>query len=166
MTPVSDRVMNLGHFLTQNARRLPDAPALIHGDHVTTWAEMQARVGALAHALTQDYGITEGDRVLVQSANCLQMLETMFACWRIGAVWVPANFRLSPDDLAYLAQSSGAKATFCGAQFPDHAAACAVHIPAIIPIGVSPLGPDHDALIARHMGRMPPEAAMARDDPA
>ena len=143
MTPVSDRVMNLGHFLTQNARRLPDAPALIHGDHVTTWAELQARVGALAHALIHDYGLTIGDRVLVQSANCLQMLETMFACWRIGAVWVPANFRLAPDDLAYLAQSSSAKAMFCGAQFPDH-----------------------DALIARHMGRMPPEAAMARDDPA
>ena len=166
MIPVSDRVMNLGHFLTQNARRLPDAPALIHGDHVTTWAQMQARVGALAHALIHDHGLTKGDRVLVQSANCLQMLETMFACWRIGAVWVPANFRLSPQDLAWLAQSSGAKAMFCGAQFPDHAAACAVHIPAIIPIGASPLGPDHDALIARHMGQMPPEAAVARDDPA
>ena len=166
MPPVSDRVMNLGHFRIQNARRLPDAPALIHGDHVTTWAGMQARVGALAHALTQDYGITKGDRVLMQSANCMQMLDTMFACWRIGAIWVPANFRLSPDDLAYLAQSSGAKAMFCGAQFPDHAAARAVYIPAIIPIGVSPLGPDHDALIARHMGRMPPKAAMARDDPA
>ena len=86
MTPVSDRVMNLGHFRIQNARRLPDAPALIHGDHVTTWARMPARVGALAHALTQDYGITKGDRVLVQSANCLQMLETMFACRRTSAM--------------------------------------------------------------------------------
>ncbi|MEQ5796535.1 AMP-binding protein [Paracoccus sp. NFXS7] len=94
------------------------------------------------------------------------MLETMFACRRIGAVWVPANFRLSPDDLAYLAQSSGAKAMFCGAQFPDHAAACAVHFPAIISIGPSPLGPDHDPLIARHMGRMSPEASVAWDDPA
>lgn len=102
---------------------------------------MQARVGALAHALAQNYGVTKGDRVLVQSANCLQMLATMFACWRIAAVWVPANFRLSPDDLAYMAQSSGAKGLLCGAQFPDHAAACAVHIPASIPIGASSLAP-------------------------
>ncbi|MBF5078982.1 AMP-binding protein [Paracoccus sp. NBH48] len=166
MIPVSDRVMNLGHFLTQNARRLPDAPALIHGEDVTSWADMHARVGALAHALAKDYGVANGDRVLVQSVNCLQMLETMLACWRIGAVWVPANFRLSPGDLAWLAQSSGARAMFCGAQFPDHAAACAAHVPAIIPIGASPLGPDHDALIARHLGRMPPEAPVARDDPA
>lgn len=166
MRPVSDRVMNLGHFLTQNARRLPDAPALIHGDRVTTWAQMHARVGALAHALAHDHGIAQGDRVLVQSANCLQMFETMFACWRLGAVWVPANFRLSPGDLAWLARSSGARAMFCGAEFTDHAAACAPHVGAIIPIGASHLGPDHDALVARHMGRMPPEAAVARDDPA
>ncbi|TJZ90847.1 acyl-CoA synthetase [Paracoccus gahaiensis] len=158
--------MNLCHFLTQNARRLPDSPALIHGERVTTWAQMQARVGALAHALVQDYGVAKGDRVLVQSANCLQMFETMFACWRVGAVWVPANFRLSPDDLAFLAQSSGATVMICGAEFTAHASACAPHVPAIIPIGPSPLGPDHDALIARHMGRMPPEAGVSRDDPA
>ncbi|WP_330448570.1 AMP-binding protein [Paracoccus marcusii] len=126
---------------------------------------MQARVGALAHALAQNYGVTKGDRVLVQSANCLQMLATMFACWRIAAVWVPANFRLSPDDLAYLAQSSGAKVALRGAVPRPRGGLRGPHSGEHSHRRIVP-GPDHDALIARHMGRMPPEAAMARDDPA
>ncbi|SET82004.1 acyl-CoA synthetase [Paracoccus homiensis] len=166
MPPVSDRVMNLCHFLTLNARRLPDAPALIHGDATTSWSQMQARVGALAHALIHDYQVAKGDRILVQSANCLQMFETMFACWRAGAIWVPANFRMSPSEIAWLAQSSGARVMFCGAEFDAHASACAEFVEFVIPIGASPRGADHDALIARHMGQNPSEAAVARDDPA
>ncbi|WP_204309888.1 hypothetical protein, partial [Klebsiella michiganensis] len=41
----------------------------------------------------------------------------------LGAVWVPTNFRLMPDEVAYLATSSGAKAFLCHGDFPDHAAA-------------------------------------------
>ena len=57
MTPVSTRVMNLCHFLTQNARRFPDRPGFIKGEARTGWAEMQARAGAFAQALVQDYGL-------------------------------------------------------------------------------------------------------------
>jgi len=101
--PYSTRVMNLCHLLTESARRHRDAPALIWGDRQWSWAQMEARACALAQALRQDYGLQKGDRLLVQSANCNQMLEALFACWRIGAVWVPANFRLPPAELAGLA---------------------------------------------------------------
>ena len=47
----------------------------------------------------------------------------MFAAFRLGAVWVPTNFRLMPDEVAYLATASGAKAFLCHGDFPDHAAA-------------------------------------------
>lgn len=165
MRPVSTRVMNLCHFLTQNARRFSDRPGFIRGDVRTSWASMQARAGAFAQALVQDYGLKKGDRLLVQSANCLEMFEAMFACWRVGAIWVPANYRGSPDDLAFLAASSGARLMLCGAEFPDHAAACAGAVEAIISIGASGFGTDYDALIARHDGAMPPEAEVQRDDP-
>ena len=46
----------------------------------------------------------------------------MFAAFRLGAVWVPTNFRLMPDEVAYLAAASGAKAFLCHVDFPDHAA--------------------------------------------
>ncbi|MGL4415761.1 acyl-CoA synthetase [Roseinatronobacter monicus] len=161
VTPVSTRVMNLSHLLTESARRLGDDVGFVWGDAHWSWAEMEARASAFAAALVQDFGITKGDRVLVQSANCNQMFEAMFACWRVGAVWVPANYRLSPEDLAGLAQSSGATLLLCGAQFPDHVAACAAHITATILIG-----PDYEALVARHMGAVPVPTVVQRDDPA
>ena len=49
----------------------------------------------------------------------------MFAAFRLGAVWVPTNFRLMPDEVAYLATASGAKAFLCHGDFPDHAKAAA-----------------------------------------
>src|SRR5262249_16631310 len=45
------------------------------------------------------------------------------AAFRLGAVWVPTNFRLMPDEVAYLGSASGAKAFLCHGDFPDHAKA-------------------------------------------
>ncbi|WP_163202503.1 AMP-binding protein, partial [Citrobacter koseri] len=67
-------------------------------------------------------GIVKGDRILVHSKNCAEMFWSMFAAFRLGAVWVPTNFRLMPDEVAYLATSSGAKVFLCHGDFPDHAA--------------------------------------------
>ncbi len=161
MTPCSTRVMNLAHMLTESARRLGEAPGLIWGDAQWSWAELEVRACALARALLQDYGVQKGDRVLVQSSNCNQMFEAMFACWRAGAVWVPANFRLSPADLAYLAESSGARFLLCGERFTEHASACAPHVDATILIG-----PEYETLVAQHRGAVPEPVEVQRDDPA
>ena len=81
-------------------------------------------MSALAAALSAR-GITKGDRVLVHSKNGDEMFWSMFAAFRLGAVWVPTNFRLMPDEVAYLAQASGAKGFLCHSDFPEHAAAVA-----------------------------------------
>ena len=54
----------------------------------------------------------------------------MWACWTIGAVWVPTNFRLTPPEVAYLAQSSGAAAHIFDSAFPEHEAAARAENPA------------------------------------
>ncbi len=71
-----------------------------------------------------------GDRVLLHARNSNAVLETMFASWMLGAVWVPTNFRLTPPEVAYLAQSSGAAVHIFDAAFPDHAAAALAENPA------------------------------------
>ena len=65
------------------------------GEKTWTWKEMEERSQAFAYALRHEMGLQKGDRLLVQSSNCHQMFEAMFACWRIGAVWVPTNYRQS-----------------------------------------------------------------------
>src|SRR5215469_4623841 len=119
---MSRRVMNLAHMLTQNARRHGDRPGFIWAEKSWTWREIDSRVSALAAALAAR-GIVKGDRILVHSKNCEEMFFSMFAAFRLGAVWVPTNFRLMPDEVAYLGTSSGAKAFLCHGDFPDHAKA-------------------------------------------
>lgn len=68
-------------------------------------------------------GIGPGSRVLVHARNSVPFMETMWASWMVGAVWVPTNFRLTPPEIAYLAQSSGAAVHIFDSAFPDHAQA-------------------------------------------
>src|ERR671912_2381530 len=93
VAPVSRRVMNLAHFATQAARRFPDKDALVWGKQAWTWSDFEKRVQAQAAAL-RARGIGKGDRVLVHSKNTNLMFESMFAAFRLGAVWVPTNVRL------------------------------------------------------------------------
>ncbi|MRX48985.1 AMP-binding protein [Paracoccus sp. S-4012] len=164
MTPVSTRVMNLATFLTQSARRLPDDIALVMGERRWTWAEFEARTDALAAALQERFGLTKGDRVLCQSQNCMEMMQAMFAVWRAGGVWVPANFRQTPEEVAYQAEASGARGMVCNAAFPDHAAACP-GVEFTLSFGESAFGPSVEALTDDFMGRRPEVAAVDRDDP-
>lgn len=121
ISPVSRRVMNLATFASQAASRFPDRAALICDGTVTTWRELDERVGALALVFKKN-GLQKGDRILTHSSNCRELLEVMLATFRIGAVWVPTNFRITPDDVAWLAQSAGVSAFICHADFPGHAA--------------------------------------------
>ena len=167
VTPASTRVMNLAHFLSQAARRDPDGVGFVWRDATWTWREMEARVNAMAAALATEFGVGKGDRVLIQSANCNQMFESMFACFRLGAVWVPANYRQSPDDVAWMAKASGAKGMICGAGFAAHAEACRRESPALflVSIGDSTFGEDYDAIVERHLGETVPSVPVDRDDP-
>ena len=163
MTPCTTRVMNLAHFVTQAKRRAPDDVAIVWRDATWNWTEFDARIDAMAAAL-QARGIVKGDRILVQSQNCNQMFEAMFACFRIGAIYVPTNFRQTADEVSYLAEASGAKALICNASFPEHAATCK-GIGFTIAIGDAPFGPSYDAIVEEFAGRVPVEVPVDRDDP-
>jgi len=117
---MSRRVMNLAYMLTQNARRHGDRAGFIWADRSWNWRQIDQAVSALAAALAKR-GIGKGDRILVHSKNCEEMFFSMFAAFRLGAIWVPTNFRLMPDEVAYLATASGAKAFLCHGDFPEHA---------------------------------------------
>lgn len=113
---------NLASMLVHVARHYPDRAGLIQGDRVWTWRELDERVARAASALVHR-GVRHGDRVLVHSRNCNALFETQWACWRIGAVWVPTNFRVAPPEAAYLAASSRAAVHLFDTAFPEHAAA-------------------------------------------
>jgi fatty-acyl-CoA synthase len=165
--PISRRVMNLAHFLSQTAARFPERVGLDWGGRSWTWREIDARVSALAAGLA-GCGIGKGDRVLVHAKNGNEILEIMYACFRLGAVFVPTNFRLMPDEVVFCARQSGARAFFCHADFPAHAAAIAEAVPdlaVLAGIGRPLRDGEVEDMMRAGAGSPATNAAVAYDDP-
>ncbi len=124
------QAMNLGRLLTQTARRLPDAPALVWRGTTWTWRELDARVDRLAAAL-RARGVGPGERVLVHSRNTNAMFESLWATWKVGGVWVPTNFRLTPPEVAHLAGTGRPALMLRDRGFAGHARAARDAAPAL-----------------------------------
>jgi fatty-acyl-CoA synthase len=93
----------------RRARRLyGDREAVVDGDGRWTYAGFFDRCDRWSAAL-QNMGIRQGDRVAYIAPNTHANLEAYYAIPQIGAVLVPINYRLTPDDFAYLIDHSGAR---------------------------------------------------------
>ena len=94
-----------GSWIGYHARVRPDHLALadLGSGQQLSYRELDDRIGRLAGVLGRRYGITRGDRVAMLSRNCAQAFELMYACGRLGAIFVPLNVRLSDPELAALA---------------------------------------------------------------
>jgi fatty-acyl-CoA synthase len=166
--PISRRVMNLAYWSTQNARRLPHGAALVWGERTWTWAELDSRISALARALS-DLGVTRGQSVLVHSKNSNEMLESMLATFRIGAVWVPTNFRLMPEEVVYMARVSRTSVFLCQSDFPEYADAVCRAAPGtevVWMVGDQPAPDDRptvDGLVQARLGQRLANAAVEAD---
>ncbi|WP_197976538.1 MULTISPECIES: acyl-CoA synthetase [unclassified Pseudomonas] len=126
-----DNVMNLGELLNQIARRYPDAPGFIRGDQVHTWSSISQRVDSVAAAL-RARGLGKGDKLLVHSRNNLPLFESAWVAFRLGAVWVPTNVRITPPEAAYLGSSSGAVAMLYDEGLAHYVDAVRVQSPALV----------------------------------
>ena len=169
------QVCNLARLLTHTARLLPEHTALIQGAQRWTWAQIDARVDALVAGL-QALGLKKGDRILLQSRNNLALFESGWAAFRMGCVWVPTNFRLTPGEVAYLGESSGAVLMLVEPVFAAHveavqrATTALRHVVWIRPQADATPSPaadqhDYETLVQRHLGAAAAEAVMAHDDP-
>lgn len=163
------QAMNLGRLLTQTARRLPDAPALVWRETTWTWRELDARVDRLASAL-RARGVGAGERVLVHSRNTNAMFESLWATWKVGGVWVPTNFRLTPPEVAYLGSASRACLMLRDRGFAGHARAVREAAPAlrhVLAVGDAEEGEEDYETVLTAAAPPPPdhEAEVGPDDP-
>jgi fatty-acyl-CoA synthase len=94
----------------RRARRLyADREAVVDGDLRMTYRQFFDRCDRWSHVLQQELGVGHGDRVAYIAPNTHAQLESFYAVPQIGAVVVPINFRLTPDDFAYIIGHSGSK---------------------------------------------------------
>ena len=108
--------LNPLNFLERSAFVYPNKPAVLYQDRRYTYAEFYDRVNQLAGALRQA-GVQPGDRVAFLVPNVLPMMEGHYGPLRLGAILVAINIRLSPREVAYILNHSGAKVLVFDSEF-------------------------------------------------
>ena len=88
-------------FFDRGARIARDAPCMIAGEEVKTYAAVAARSRRIAHMLIAD-GFAPGAHAAVLSGNAMVAFEAILGILRADGVWAMANNRASEDENAYL----------------------------------------------------------------
>jgi fatty-acyl-CoA synthase len=88
-------------WIAHHAARRPEAIAAV--DLATgrrlSYRVFDRRIAALARHLQEACGVTPGARVALLAHNSTDTFELQFACFRLGAIFVPINWRLALPDL-------------------------------------------------------------------
>src|ERR1700752_2060585 len=103
-------------FLRYAEQQYPKRTAVVCGRERLNYAQFAERVGRLAGALRKT-GVRAGDRVAFLSTNCHRLLEAYYGVIEAGAVLLPLNIRLAPQELAYILNDAGARVLFLQSHF-------------------------------------------------
>jgi long-chain acyl-CoA synthetase len=94
--------------ITEQSRVRADAPALIFGEQVVTWSQLDARANQVARALLS-CGVSAGNRIAVSLRNSIEFFELVAGAGRVGATVVPVSFRFKRDEVEYMVADSRSK---------------------------------------------------------
>ena len=104
----------IGDAVGRAAAVFRDRVALRFADRVWTYRELDAVTDAVASRLLAA-GLRRGDRVVAFGRNSDHYLFAWIGCCKAGLIHVPANYALSPPELAYIVRQCGARMVLHGA---------------------------------------------------
>jgi len=110
--------MNLYSIVERMAKEFPDRDFVIDDEARLSYSEFDRRVSGVAAAL-RGLDVGPGDRVAVILHNSSLMLELMYGCAKIGAVWLPINWRLAPPEWRFILEHSDARVVIMESEFED-----------------------------------------------
>ena len=129
------REMLTTDFLDRAVDLYDDVTGIVaHDGTAYTYAEVDERVNRLAHAFA-DRGIGQGDRVALLAPNTHYFIESLYATNRLGAVFVPMNYRLGPDELAYILRDCAADLVVADYDLADTVEPIREDVPAVHFVG-------------------------------
>ena len=142
----------------RRARSLyPDRECVVDGETRLTYEQFFARCDQWSAAL-QRLGVQKGDRVAYVCLNTSSHLESFYAVPQIGAVLVPINFRLKPQEIEYIIQHCGAKVVCAHVDFLETIdairAACPTVEHCVALEGEGEAWCDYEQLVATETGRV------------
>lgn len=103
--------MNVANLLVNTTSRFGDRAAVSWRGITSNYYLFNERSARLATAMTS-HGLRAGDRVIIYMDNRPELLETMFATFRAGAVAVPCNSRSKAEEIRFIVSDSDAKLLF------------------------------------------------------
>ncbi len=112
------RDFTLSQVLERNARQHADRTAFVFEGQRVTHAQYLARVEHLAGGLHRA-GLRRGERLLVMAQNRPEYLDAYGAAARLGAIVVPVNWRLSPDEVGHVIRDTSPRLVLADAQYQD-----------------------------------------------
>lgn len=117
--------MKVADWIEYHAASTPAQLAVrdIAGGRTLTYAQLDDRIGRLANAFASRHGVCHGDRVVVLAKNCLETLEILFACLRLGAIFVPVNWRLAYPEVEFICKDAEPRVVVHEAEFDETALA-------------------------------------------
>jgi long-chain acyl-CoA synthetase len=123
----------------------PHAPAVDDLTRTRTRAELVERAHRLGHQLLDELGVPVGGHVSMLMGNRAEFVDVLVA-GQLSGVWLTAiNWHLTPNEIAYILEDSGAALLFTDPEFEANARAAVALLPAEIPVVVA--GPELEALV-------------------
>jgi len=145
-------LVNLSERISQQAARTPQAPALVFGEQVLSYAELEARINQLANRL-RSLGVQRGSLVGISLERSLELVIGLHAIVRAGGAYVPLDPEYPLERLAYLLEDSGVDLLL------SHSALVEC-LP--LPAGLKALGLDREDCSAEPV--TPPAVSLQADD--
>ena len=123
----------VGDITTRGAALYPDKAALIDGDRVVTYRQLDERANRLGHALL-GLGLQPQSVVAVMAGNCAELLEVYFACAKAGLICAPVNLGLRGEDIAYCLRDASARVLVVQASLVEAARALPEALPDLLAV--------------------------------
>ena len=120
---------NLADLFEQAADHFGPRECLVANGVRRSYAELEERANRLAHHLAAQ-GIGRGDHVGIYAHNCVEWVETIWAVFKIRAVWININYRYVEDELRYLFANADLRALVFQRQHAPRVAAVRDTMPA------------------------------------
>ncbi len=112
--------MSLVSAFASSVRKHPDKVALFWGDREYSYTELWSQSIFVSEQLKQRFGVQAGDRVGLWLKNCPEFVTSFFGIVRTGAVVVPINNFLKPDEINYILGDAGIDVLVTDAELSAH----------------------------------------------
>jgi acyl-CoA synthetase (AMP-forming)/AMP-acid ligase II len=119
--PLDNSEYNLATIFECAADQFAEREYIVANGKRCTYAQMDQRANRLAHHLAAQ-GIGRGDHVGIYAYNCIEWVESLWAIFKLRAVWININYRYVEDELTYIFDNADLKALIYQREFSQRVA--------------------------------------------